>query len=52
MSTMPAELGDVFRDFLQEYSITRVKWKLYKQFFGNIESIDLLNRHGASAVGL
>jgi hypothetical protein len=47
MSTMPAELGEVFRGFFQEYSIIRVKWRLYKQLFGNTECIDLLNRHGA-----
>src|SRR5437588_7317145 len=52
MSTMPAELGEVFRGFFQEYSIIRVKWRLYKQLFGNAESIDLLNRHGAHGFGV
>ena len=52
MSTMPAELGEVFRGFFQEYSIIRVKWRLYKQLFGDIEGIDLLNRHGAHGFGV
>jgi AbiU2 len=52
MSTMPAELGEVFRGFFQEYSIIRVKWRLYKQLFGNTECIDLLNRHGAHGFGV
>jgi hypothetical protein len=52
MSTMPAELGEVFRGFFQEYSIIRVKWRLYKQLFGDIECIDLLNRHGAHGFGV
>lgn len=52
MSTMPAELGEVFQGFFQEYSIIRVKWRLYKQLFGNAECIDLLNRHGAHGFGV
>ena len=52
MSTMPAELGDVFQGFFQEYSIIRVKWRLYKQLFGDTECIDLLNRHGAHGFGV
>src|SRR3954451_6156346 len=52
MSTMPAELGEVFQGFFQEYSIIRVKWRLYKQIFGNAECIDLLNRHGAHGFGV
>ena len=52
MSAMPAELGEVFRGFFQEYSIIRVKWRLYKQLFGNIERVDLLNRHGAHGFGV
>ena len=52
MSTMPAELGEVFQGFFQEYSIIRVKWRLYKQLFGNTECIDLLNRHGAHGFGV
>src|SRR5690348_9136121 len=52
MSTMPAELGEVFRGFFQEYSIIRVKWRLYKQLFDDAERIDLLNRHGARGFGV
>jgi hypothetical protein len=52
MSTMPAELGEVFQGFFQEYSIIRVKWRLYKQLFGNTECINLLNRHGAHGFGV
>jgi hypothetical protein len=29
-----------------------VKWRLYKQLFGNTECIDLLNRHGARGFGV
>jgi hypothetical protein len=52
MSTMPAELSEVFQELFQEYSIIRVKWRLYKQLFGNTECIDLLNRHGAHGFGV
>jgi AbiU2 len=52
MSTMPTELVEVFQEFFQEYSIIRVKWRLYKQLFGNTECIDLLNRHGAHGFGV
>ena len=48
MSTMPAELDEVFQGFFHEYSIIIVKWRLYNQLFGDSESIDLLNRHGAT----
>src|SRR5436189_6410518 len=51
MSTMPAELDEVFQGFFQEYSIIRVKWRLYKQLFGNTQCIDLLNRHGGHGFG-
>ena len=52
MSTMPAELGEVFQGFFQEYSIIRVKLRLYNQLFGNTECIDLLNRYGAHGFGV
>src|SRR3954453_3662815 len=52
MSTMPAEVGEVFRGFFQEYSIIKVKWRLYKQLFGDAECIDLLNRHAARGFGV
>lgn len=52
MSTMQAELGEVFQGFFQEYSIIRVKWRLYNQLFGDTECIDLLNRHGAHGFGV
>jgi hypothetical protein len=52
MSTMPAELGEVFRGFFEEYSIIKVKWRLYKQLFGDAECIDLLNRHAAHGFGV
>ncbi len=52
MSTMPAELGEVFRGFFQEYSVIKVKWRLYKQLFGDTGRIDLLNRHAAHGFGV
>ena len=52
MSTMPAELDEVFQGFFHEYSIIIVKWRLYNQLFGDSESIDLLNRHGAHGFGV
>jgi AbiU2 len=52
MSTMPAELDEVFQGFFHEYRIIIVKWRLYKQLFGDSESIDLLNRHGAHGFGV
>ena len=52
MRMMPIELDEVFQGFFQEYSIIRVKWRLYKQLFGDSESIELLNRHGAHGFGV
>ena len=52
MSRMPAELGEVFRGFFEEYSIIKVKWRLYKQLFGDAECIDLLNRYAAHGFGV
>jgi hypothetical protein len=52
MTSMPAAMGEVFRGFLQEYRIVRVKWRLYERLFATAESVDLLNRHGAHAFGL
>ncbi len=52
MSVMPAELDEVFQGFFHEYSIIIVKWRLYNQLFGDSESIDLLNRHGAHGFGV
>src|SRR3954454_4324309 len=52
MSTMPAAMGEVFRGFLREYRVVRVKWRLYERLFATAESVDLLNRHGAHAFGL
>jgi hypothetical protein len=52
MSTMPAELGEVFRGFYEEYRIIGVKWRLYKQLFGDAECIDLLNRHAPRGFGV
>src|SRR3954462_6389292 len=52
MSTMPAELREVFQEFFQEYRIIKVKWRLYKQLFDNTVCIDLLNRHGAHGFGV
>jgi len=49
---MPAELDEVFHGFFHEYSIIIVKWRLYNQLFGDSESIDLLNRHGALGFGV
>jgi hypothetical protein len=52
MSTMPAESDEVFQGFFHEYRIIIVKWRLYNQLFGDSESIDLLNRHGAHGFGV
>src|SRR3954462_7682556 len=52
MSTMPAELREVFQEFFQEYRIIKVKWRLYKQLFDNTVCIDLLNRHGPHGFGV
>src|SRR5690349_11505877 len=52
MGTMPSVLGAVYQGFFQEYSIVKVKWNLYKQIFGDSNSIELLNRHGAHGFGV
>src|SRR3954469_17557213 len=52
MSTMPAELDEVFQEFFHEYTIIILKWRLYEQLFGDSESIDLLNRYGAHGFGV